>query len=94
MFTGLLEPPDGRMLLGAWVDTQVWDRPGVGSDLPVRLNQRLQLNFTSFQLVQDIPVTNRTFFNVTRLDETSTDAILFLVCLDIYSFCENTHSVV
>ncbi|KAJ3412561.1 hypothetical protein HDV05_000595 [Chytridiales sp. JEL 0842] len=75
-----LEPPDGQFYLGAWVDTQPSTRPGIGNDLPVLMNYRMGMNFSSFQLVQDIPIptVNRTLFNITRLDETSTDAILFL----------------
>ncbi len=80
LYLASLEPPDGKLLLGAWVDTQRSTVPGVGNDLPVRVNERLGFNFTSFQLVQDIPVTEKTYFNLTRLEETSTDAILFLVC--------------
>ncbi|KAJ3412552.1 hypothetical protein HDV05_000586 [Chytridiales sp. JEL 0842] len=74
---GRLEPPAGKLLLGAWVDSMVTPEPDLGNDLPVKLNQRLGYNLSSFQLVQNIPH-QRAYANFTRVEETGTDAIVFL----------------
>ncbi|KAJ3415149.1 hypothetical protein HDV05_005429 [Chytridiales sp. JEL 0842] len=81
-----LEPPDGKFLFGAWLDSDIiLNDTTVGNDSPYFMNQRTGLRFSSYQLAQTIPVGNLpyhpfgpAFADVGLLDETGTDAILFL----------------
>ena len=67
---GLNEPPDGKLILSAWLDTTNGDRP-------VDANARMGFNFGAFQYAQTIPVT--TFeFPESQIYATGTDALIYL----------------
>ncbi|KAJ3326569.1 hypothetical protein HDU76_012809 [Blyttiomyces sp. JEL0837] len=75
-----LEPEAGRIIFSVWLDTS---NTTDGLDRPLLFNQRLGYNASAFQLGQKVPVglnpnNEAAFANLTFLDETSTDAILFL----------------
>ncbi|KAI8927685.1 glycoside hydrolase superfamily [Entophlyctis helioformis] len=71
------EPPNGRLYLGAWLDTAD-SAPGVGDgDRPVRMDQRLGFNLSSFQYAQNIPID--TFpFPIEQVEATGTDSLIYL----------------
>ncbi|KNC96830.1 uncharacterized protein SPPG_07664 [Spizellomyces punctatus DAOM BR117] len=67
-----LEPPSG-VLFGAWLDTS----PGRG-DSPLLFNKRLGQNASLFQMALDIPLNQSALPPTHFVDETNTDAILYL----------------
>ncbi|KAI8851003.1 hypothetical protein BC829DRAFT_388245 [Chytridium lagenaria] len=76
-----LEPADGQIILGAWLDTE--NRVGA-NDRPSLFNQRIGRNAGSFQLAEEIPLRPNPFIpgdflfsNISLLDE-GTDASLFM----------------
>ncbi|KAJ3111512.1 hypothetical protein HDU96_005643 [Phlyctochytrium bullatum] len=76
-----LEPADGKIILGAWLDTE--DRPGA-RDTFLGFNQRIGFNAGSFQLSQQMPLADNPFIpgdklyaNMTLFNE-GTNASLFL----------------
>ncbi|ORY48554.1 hypothetical protein BCR33DRAFT_714314 [Rhizoclosmatium globosum] len=87
----LYEPADGKIIFGAWVDS---DDPkvaaaggtnsGVGGDSPVSFNNRLGLNAGVFHKSQMLPLAISPYdqseltANLTMVEQTGTDAIFFL----------------
>ena len=74
----LNEPPDGRLFLGAWIDTELNERP-------YRTNQRLCYNFSSYQYAQNIPLGEGLYsFPVEQIEVLDTDTILYLTVYPKY----------
>ncbi|KAJ3151379.1 hypothetical protein HK101_001895, partial [Irineochytrium annulatum] len=73
------EPPDGKYLLGAWLD--YGDGHPQGNDRPAAFNERIGFNTAAFQLVQTIPVSMefgvKNVANLSLLAE-GTDAAVFI----------------
>jgi hypothetical protein len=59
----LYEPPDGKVLFGAWVDTESAASSPSGGDTPLAYNQRMNVQADVFQLSQTIPLTISQFDN-------------------------------
>ena len=49
----ILEPEDGKVYFGAYLDTE--DRHGVEGDRPLKFNQRMGFNASFFQYSQEMP---------------------------------------
>ncbi|KAJ3062827.1 hypothetical protein HDU98_001331, partial [Podochytrium sp. JEL0797] len=84
---GIYEPADGKILFGAWIDTEdpkAAGNIGLGGDSPTLFNQRLGLNAPVFHMSQQLPLQISPFTqqqmtaNLTMLEQTNTDAILLL----------------
>ncbi|KAJ3100713.1 hypothetical protein HDU96_010240 [Phlyctochytrium bullatum] len=77
---GRLEPPDGKLYFGAWIDTSP-----EGKDSPRLFNQRIGRKASVFQMAQTIPVELdpvtkvRRDFNFSNLDDNSDGVILLTV---------------
>ncbi|KAJ3021118.1 UNVERIFIED_CONTAM: hypothetical protein HDU68_009793 [Siphonaria sp. JEL0065] len=83
----LYEPADGKVYLGAWVDTEspyTASNVTVGGDSPASFNKRLGSSASVFHLSQTLPLSISPFdqseltANLTSIEETKTDAILLL----------------
>ncbi|KAJ3021422.1 UNVERIFIED_CONTAM: hypothetical protein HDU68_009632 [Siphonaria sp. JEL0065] len=85
----LYEPIDGKVIFGAWVDSENADTAPIasgthGGDSPVAFNNRLGFNAGVFHLSQQLPLGISTYdkseqtANLTLIEQTKTDAILFL----------------
>ena len=71
----ILEPLDGQHYLGAWLNMTG------GTDTPVAFNKRLGRNASVFHFAQSIPEPPGVFPPFELLDQTATDAILYLSVL-------------
>ncbi|KAJ3071389.1 hypothetical protein HDU98_005419 [Podochytrium sp. JEL0797] len=84
----LYEPADGKIIWGAWVDTtnakDAYQFGTAGGDSPSSFNKRLGQNAGVFHLSQTLPLTPSPWgggpltANLTHIEQTGTDAILFL----------------
>ncbi|KAJ3118210.1 hypothetical protein HDU96_003250 [Phlyctochytrium bullatum] len=75
-----LEPPNGKLILGAWVDISDTD---VGRDSFAQLNSRIKRNLGAVHLAQEIPQsisqTRRGYYNnISLVEETNTNASVIL----------------
>lgn len=71
----ILEPLDGQHYLGPWLDMSE------GHDTPSAFNARLGRNASFFHFAQNIPETDSAYPPFELLDQTATDAILYLSVL-------------
>ncbi|KAJ3108694.1 hypothetical protein HDU96_007453 [Phlyctochytrium bullatum] len=80
----LYEPPDGLAYLSAWVDTADPKDSPSGGDSPLKFNQRIERMASAFHVSQRIPLDTSPFdqsrltANLSSLEETKSDAIMFL----------------
>ncbi|KAJ3398619.1 hypothetical protein HDU80_008724 [Chytriomyces hyalinus] len=83
----LYEPADGKIIFGAWVETEAASTVGpitLGGDTPSAFNTRLGQNAGVFHMSQSIPLAISPFDQTQQtaplnlLETTKTDAILFL----------------
>ncbi|KAI8832927.1 glycoside hydrolase superfamily [Chytriomyces cf. hyalinus JEL632] len=83
----LYEPADGKIVFGAWVETESATTVGpvtLGGDSPSDFNKRLGLNAGVFHMSQSIPLAISPFDQtqmtapLNLIEATKTDAILFL----------------
>ncbi|KAI8614309.1 glycoside hydrolase superfamily [Chytriomyces sp. MP71] len=83
----LYEPKDGKIMFGAWVDSEdpkASGNIGLGGDSPVAFNNRLGQNASVFHMSQSIPLAISPFDGtemtvpLNLIEDTKTDAILFL----------------
>ncbi|KAJ3213054.1 hypothetical protein HDU67_003438 [Dinochytrium kinnereticum] len=86
-----LEPPNGRLLFGAWIDTSPQ-----GADSPARFNERIGRQASLFQFAQTIPLERNDdgilkSFNYTQIDEGS-DAMILLTVYPYEGFANVTQS--
>jgi hypothetical protein len=84
--TAFYQPPTGKVWLAAWLDTADSAPGALDGDRPSKFNQRMGLNFSSFQYAQNLPInyTNNEFpFPMEQIDDLQTDAVVFLT---IYPF--------
>ncbi|KAJ3058539.1 hypothetical protein HDU98_005366, partial [Podochytrium sp. JEL0797] len=89
----LYEPADGKLIWGAWVDSEdpKTATVGIGGDSPVMLNQRIQQNAGVFQFSQQLPLQISPYnnaemaANVSLIQDTDTDAILLLTVYPDYN---------
>jgi hypothetical protein len=84
--TAFHQPGPGRVWLSAWLDTADSSPGALDGDRPIKFNQRMGMNFSSFQYAQNLPVnyTNNEFpFPMEQIDELQTNAVLFLT---VYPF--------
>ncbi|KAJ3170430.1 hypothetical protein HK101_011363, partial [Irineochytrium annulatum] len=80
------EPPNGSCYLSFWPDVQAYNATTTsGGDSPAQIQTRLGLNPGGYQLSQEIPVGTiegsggyLNNVNLTLIEETKTDAILFM----------------
>ncbi|KAI9324835.1 glycoside hydrolase superfamily [Zopfochytrium polystomum] len=81
---GLYEPADGKLIIGAWVDTQDPKDSPSGGDSPSQFNARIGNSAGAFMFTQDIPLevspyTGATVTaNLSAVEATNTDAILII----------------
>ena len=68
-----LEPADGKVLFGAWVDSV----PEVG-DTPLKFNARLGKNASFFQFAQNMPLDFNRPIPIELLNATGTNADLYI----------------
>ncbi|KAJ3111945.1 hypothetical protein HDU96_005121 [Phlyctochytrium bullatum] len=78
-----LEPPDGKIVLGAWLNTE--DMPGA-RDSPRAFNERIGFNAGSFQLSQQMPLADNPFIpgdklyaNMSLLDDRTNASLLLTI---------------
>ncbi|KAI8609136.1 glycoside hydrolase superfamily [Chytriomyces sp. MP71] len=83
----LYEPADGKIMFGAWVDSEdpkATVKLGLGGDSPSQFNQRLGQSAAVFHLSQSLPLAISPFDQTEQtaplnlVENTKTDAILFL----------------
>ncbi|ORY48555.1 glycoside hydrolase [Rhizoclosmatium globosum] len=89
----LYEPADGKVLFGAWVDTEDPSTNatniGIGGDSPVKFNQRLGSNAAVFHFSQRLPLDISPYTQeemtvpLKLVEDTATDAILFITVYPI-----------
>jgi hypothetical protein len=73
----LPEPPIGKLYFAAWLDTED-SLPGANDgDRPIKFNQRLGFNSSSFQYAQNLPVDTFTF-PIEQIEDLNTDTFVFL----------------
>jgi hypothetical protein len=75
----LYEPPDGKVLFGAWVDTESAASSPSGGDSPLAYNQRMNVQADVFQLSQTIPL--QLTVNLSMVQNTNTGNFSFYMIL-------------
>ena len=71
-------PPDGKVLLGAWLDTTDPPNQRGAGDRPLKFSQRTGLNISTFQFAQDLPNIYNSDYMANQIDALRTDAILYI----------------
>ncbi|KAI9098626.1 glycoside hydrolase superfamily [Phlyctochytrium arcticum] len=75
-FLAPLEPPTGKFLLGAWLDTS----PSA-AETPAKFNARLGYNASAFQFTLNIPANDADLKMLEAIDKTDSDALVHLSVL-------------
>ncbi|KAJ3231342.1 hypothetical protein HDU81_003861 [Chytriomyces hyalinus] len=98
----LYEPTDGKIIFGAWVETDAATTVGpvvLGGDSPSDFNKRLGLNAGVFHMSQSIPLAISPFDQTQQtaplnlIEATKTDAILFLTVYPSQT-AQNTYDLI
>ena len=73
-----VEPPNGKVLLAAWLDSSDLPNQPDSGDRPRKFNSRMGLNMSAFQYAENIPNPYHPQYMEDQLNELSDNSILYI----------------